>query len=93
MLKKKDFKFYSSLCIAAVKSIIIISFNLIKNFYYERFRLLPSLFLGKANTCSILQPQKMLLTNCASCCRKRKKFICRKYWKAANSTRAMLMIS
>lgn len=55
MLKKEDFKFYSSLCIAAVKSIIIIiiSFNLIKNFYYERFRLLPSLFLGKANTCII----------------------------------------
>lgn len=53
MLKKEDFKFYSSLCIAAVKSIIIISFNLIKNFYYERFRLLPSLFWGKANTCII----------------------------------------
>lgn len=53
MLKKEDVKFYSSLCIAAVKSIIIISFNLIKNFYYERFRLLPSLFLGKANTCII----------------------------------------
>lgn len=52
MLKREDFKFYSSLCIAAVKSIII-SFNLIKNFYYERFRLLPSLFLGKANTCII----------------------------------------
>lgn len=52
MLKKEDFKFYSSLCIAAVKSIIIL-FNLIKNFYYERFRLLPSLFLGKANTCII----------------------------------------